>query len=158
MNPIGGAGASAAGAPGTVLALQIAATLFMAGVIWIVQLVHYPLFARVGAAAFAAYEVEHRTRISLVVMPAMLLEVATAAWIAAAPPASVPAWSARLALALLVLVWLSTFFLQVPLHDRLSRSFDAAAIASLVRGNWIRTAAWSARAAIATWWVARLAD
>ena len=33
---------------------HLAATLFMVGVIWFVQVVHYPLFAKVGATAFAA--------------------------------------------------------------------------------------------------------
>ncbi|MBU6281126.1 hypothetical protein KGQ64_02710 [bacterium] len=157
MGPPGPFPTSAGAAPGAVLAIQVASTLFMAGVIAVVQVVHYPLFARVGAAAFAAYEIEHRTRISLVVMLPMLVELATAAWIALQPPPSVPPWSAWLGLALLAVVWLSTFFLQVPLHDRLSRGFDPAAIDALVRGNAIRTVAWMLRAALATWWTARLA-
>jgi hypothetical protein len=42
-----------------VLLLQAAATLFMTGVIWFVQVVHYPLMARVGAAGFPDYEAAH---------------------------------------------------------------------------------------------------
>lgn len=129
----------------------------MTGVIWVVQLVHYPLFARVGADAFAAYEVEHRARISLVVMVPMLVELATAAWIAARPPPSVPAWSAWAGLVLVAIVWASTFLLQVPLHDRLSVAHDPEAIRALVRGNALRTAAWTARGLLVAWWTARLA-
>ena len=143
--------------PRMILALQIASTFFMAGVIMVVQVVHYPLFARVGAAAFAAYEVEHRTRISFVVMAPMLVELATAVLVALRPPPSVPPWSAWLGLALLAVVWLSTFLLQVPLHDRLSLGWDPEAIDALVRGNAIRTAAWLARALLALWWTSRLA-
>ena len=36
--------------------VHVLATWFMTGVIWFVQVVHYPLMARVGAEGFAAYE------------------------------------------------------------------------------------------------------
>jgi hypothetical protein len=42
----------------------------------------------------------------------------------------------------------STWRLQVPRHDALARGWDAAAHRALVRSNWVRTAAWSARAAL----------
>jgi len=51
-----------------------AATLVMVGVIWFVQVVHYPLMARVSASQFAAYEHEHQNRTTFVVAPTMLIE------------------------------------------------------------------------------------
>ena len=39
--------------------LQAAATFGMTGLIWLVQLVQYPAFARVGAAEFAAFHRHH---------------------------------------------------------------------------------------------------
>jgi hypothetical protein len=48
-------------------------------------------------------------------------------------------------LVLLAAIWLSTFGLQVPLHRRLELGFDDDAHAALVRTNWIRTLAWTAR-------------
>jgi hypothetical protein len=38
-----------------VLVLHLATTLLMVGLIWLVQIVYYPLFARVGDSSFAAY-------------------------------------------------------------------------------------------------------
>jgi hypothetical protein len=78
----------------------------------------------------------------------MVLELAFASLLALAPPAgsSSLAWQG---LALLAVVWLSTFLLQVPCHRRLERGFDAAAASRLVATNWIRTIAWSLRAAVA---------
>ena len=38
-----------------VLLANLSATLFMVSVIWFVQMVHYPLFARVGQEKFALY-------------------------------------------------------------------------------------------------------
>jgi hypothetical protein len=133
----------------TLLLLHAAATLFMTGLVWFVQAVHYPLFARVGEAGFAAYAAAHGARTTWVVGPAMLLEAATAAALVARPPEGVrPSW-ALAGLALLAVVWLSTFLLQAPEHARLARGFDATAHARLVARNWIRTAAWTARSALA---------
>ena len=41
------------------LLLQLATTLPLAGLIWTIQVVHYPLFAGVGPARFAAYHADH---------------------------------------------------------------------------------------------------
>ena len=60
------------------LLAHVAATAAMTGLIWFVQLVHYPLFARVGVADFTAYEREHVRRTGLLVAPLMLLEALTA--------------------------------------------------------------------------------
>jgi hypothetical protein len=60
------------------LLAHAAATLFMVGVIWFVQVVHYPLFARVGTPDFSTYSIRHTRLTGLVVGPAMLLEAATA--------------------------------------------------------------------------------
>jgi hypothetical protein len=131
-----------------VFLVQLAATLAMTGVIWVVQLVHYPLFARVGADVFADYHADHTRLITLVVVPLMLVEAGTALWIVVDPPLFVPARLAWLGLALVGVVWGSTFFGQVPLHGVLSRGFDPAAHATLVGSNWIRTVAWTARSAL----------
>ena len=121
-----------------------AATLFMTGVIWFVQIVHYPLFGRVGAAEFPAYEREHARRTGRVVGPAMVVELLLALALTTRGGALV--WAG---LALLGVIWASTAFVQVPLHRRLERGADVAAQRRLVRTNWIRTAAWTARDVIA---------
>ena len=125
-------------------ALHLGATLFMTGVIWLVQLVQYPLFARVGRSEFPTYEAEHVRRISWVVAPAMLLELASAVavvWVAAGVERTATLWAAPL----LVVIWLSTYVVQVPAHARLAKHFDATVHARLVSSNWIRTSAWSVR-------------
>lgn len=128
---------------------HLVATLMMTGLIWFVQVVHYPLFARVGAEAFGAYEQQHMRRTTWVVAPLMLVELATATaiWFAATPGLL---WNlATGGLALLAIIWLSTACLQVPCHQQLSSLFTARAVTRLVATNWIRTAAWSLRGLIA---------
>lgn len=136
------------------LLAHAAATWFMVGLIWFVQVVHYPLFDGVGDEGAVAYAAAHQRQTGWVVGPVMLLEAATAAALVLVPPAGVPAALAWAGAGLLALVWLSTALLQVPLHARLVAGPDRGAVRALVRGNWVRTLAWSARGGVALWLLA----
>ena len=134
--------------PLVALLAQALATVFMTGLGWYVQIVHYPLFARVGAAGFADYHARHSALTTQVVAVPMLAELATAAWLVMQPPPGIPrAWT-WLGLGLVGAVWASTMFLQIPEHGILSQGYDAAAWRRLVAGNWVRTIAWSVRAVL----------
>jgi uncharacterized membrane protein len=137
----------------TVLLLHAAATLFMVGLIWFVQVVHYPLFAAVGEEGFARYETLHNRLTTWVVGPPMLVELAAALALVFRRPPEVPGWAAWLGLGLVGVIWLSTAFLQVPRHQRLTAGFDAAAHGALVTTNWLRTVAWTLRGGLALWMV-----
>lgn len=117
----------------------------MTGLIWLVQVVHYPLLARVGAAGYRDYQLAHQSLIALVVGPAMLAEAACAVLLLATRRDALTIAGA----ALLAVIWLSTALLQVPLHNQLSQGFDADVHARLVQTNWIRTIAWTARGTLA---------
>ena len=135
--------------PSTLLLTHAAATWFMTGLIWVIQVVHYPLFARVGAAGYSEYQLTHQSLISLIVGPAMLVEaLATAAILVTRRDA--PAFTAAI---LLAIIWASTAFLQVPMHNALANGFDAQAHARLVDTNWIRTVAWTARGILALYFL-----
>ena len=129
--------------------LQAAATLPLVGLIWTIQLVHYPLFDGVAPDRFVAYERRHTKRITIVVAPLMLAEVAASAWLLFDVPAGVPAWWCGAGAAMTLGLWLSTYFLQVPLHGRLGERFDAADHRRLVRTNWLRTVLWTLRGGLA---------
>jgi hypothetical protein len=131
------------------LSTQLVATSVMVGVIWFVQVVHYPLFAAVGSDGFATYEAEHRRRTSFVVGPPMAIELLVAVALVVVPPTSLGRGLPALGLALLLVVHASTIGLQVPAHDRLSGGYDAATAARLVRTNWVRTIGWTARGVLA---------
>ena len=140
------------------LIVNAAATWFMTGLIWFVQVVHYPLFAGVGRDGFAAYHDAHARRTTWVVGPAMLCEALSAALLVAARPPTVTAGAAWLGLALVAVIWLSTAALQVPQHGVLGAGFAEQSARRLVAGNWIRTAAWSARAVLVASLLARGAE
>lgn len=125
------------------------ATLTLIGLIWFVQIVHYPLMGAVGDGPFAAYARAHARRTSWVVTAPMLLEAAGAIALVVEPPTTAVRPLLWVGLGLLALVWASTFGLQVPCHRRLARGFDTRAHRLLVRTNWIRTLAWTGRAPVA---------
>ena len=128
------------------LLAHVAATLAMTGLIWFVQIVHYPLFDRVGTERFRDYEHEHVRRTGRVVVPLMLLEAITAPLlIVAAPVTAIWAWGS---IALLAIIWLVTATIQVPLHRRLGLGWDDNSGRRLVATNWIRTLAWTGRSAL----------
>ena len=128
-----------------VLLAHVGATLFMVGLIWFVQVVHYPLFGSVGREVFAGYSRAHSHLTGFVVGPPMLVEAGTAVVLLLRPPEGVPFLLPLLGLVLLAVVWLSTAFLQSPQHTVLGRGFVATAHRFLVISNWVRTICWTAR-------------
>lgn len=134
-----------------VLIVQAIASAAMCGIIWFVQMVHYPLFARVHDAG-REFALENQRRTQGVVIPFMLAEAVTAAAIAWAPPANVPRPVAVVGLVTIAVLWLSTLFVQMPVHARLAREGHLPAlIDALVRSNWLRTGVWTLRAVLAAW-------
>ena len=134
-----------------ILVAQVASTWAMIGLIWFVQVVHYPLMKNVGSRGFRDYEKSHMSRTTRLVVPLMLLELGTNLllfWRPGALNRNVVA----IGLLLLAAIWLSTYFLQVPQHNRLSQGFDLRAHRRLVASNWLRTFAWTARG-IWTFWL-----
>jgi hypothetical protein len=120
----------------------------MTGIIWFVQIVHYPLMERAGREGFARLAAEHQRRTGWVVGAPMAVEGATALWLLADPPAGVGRAAAAAGVALVAAIWASTALLQVPRHRELLRGFDPVSHRRLVAGNRVRTAAWTARAAL----------
>ena len=124
------------------LLIHAAATWALVGLIWTVQLAIYPLFSAIPAASFPVYHARYTRTIGFVVAPLMLVELGTALlWVTRSPTAALP-W---LGLGLVGVIWLTTAFTQVPQHRRLALAHDPDLIHRIVRGNWLRTAAWSAR-------------
>ena len=133
-----------------ILMAHAGATWFMTGLIWFVQIVHYPLMGAVSADAFPAFERAHQRRTTWVVGPVMLLEAGSAVLLVWLPHRDFTEMTLRwVGLALLALIWASTFAVQVPLHARLELGFDRDVWRRLVATNGLRTCAWSVRGIIA---------
>jgi hypothetical protein len=128
---------------------QVVGSVGMFGAIWIVQVVHYPLMRFASGAEFTRFETEHRRRISWVVGPLMALEGVCVLAFLFAPPAGLTWWLPWAGAAAEAVAIGTTVFVSAPLHLRLNERFDPAVLDRLVATNWIRTAAWTARAGVA---------
>lgn len=133
------------------LLANMVATLFLVGLIWMVQIVHYPLFDDVGDQNYVRYHQRHQVNITYIVGPAMLVELATAILMVWCPMEGISKWLTYSGLALVVLIWMSTAFIQVPCHQRLALGFDQNIHEWLVHSNWIRTVLWTARGFVVVW-------
>ena len=134
--------------------IHLASSWAMTGIVWFVQIVHYPLFNAVGRERFETYENMHTRQTGIVVAPLMGIEALTALVLVVATPAGVSFFLAAVDLLLVGAIWASTFFVQVPLHQRLSAGFDGDAHRRLVGSNWLRTGLWSVRAFLLLWMAA----
>lgn len=128
---------------------QWISTGFMTGLIWFVQVVHYPIYANVSPQDLPKYQQFHVRRTTLVVFPMMVTELIGGALLL------VREWQGELqnfaiwGIVLLGVIWLSTLLLQIPRHDLIGKAgSEDPPIRSMVLTNWIRTLAWSGRLAL----------
>ena len=137
--------------PFLILLLNFASAWMMVGLIWLIQIVHYPLFAFVGKDAFVSYASQHVRSITLIVAPIMLIELVTSIALFSFRPPAVQKWMVILGMFLVAVAWISTWLLQIPAHEKLVSGFDSAAYLRLVGTNWIRTIAWTCHGIVTGW-------
>jgi hypothetical protein len=127
--------------------LHFIVTAILVGLIWTVQVVHYPSFAFVEKSRFSEFETFHSLRISVIVMPLMLTELGSALWLLGRGERVY-----YISGAVLLLIWAVTFFVSVPCHKSLAKGFDAQQWRRLVASNWLRTLGWSTRLLLLIFW------
>lgn len=125
-----------------------AAAWVMTGVIWFVQVVHYPLLAVVPVASARETAVEHQSRTSRVVMLPMAVEGVTTLWLMFDRPAAVQWWLAWAGGVCVAVALASTVLLSVPRHTRMANEPTDTIGRELVLTNWPRTVAWTAHGII----------
>ena len=114
----------------------------MTGLIWVVQLVHYPTFNFVEKNNFQQFSAFHQSRITWIVAPIMTLEALTAATFLWFDASQLFYWINFFGV---LAIWLVTLALSMPQHAKLSKGFTPVAIRKLIVTNWLRTAIWSVR-------------
>jgi hypothetical protein len=124
------------------LIAHLAITWMIIGFIWVVQIIVYPQFLKVREPEFRLYHFSHCFRIGLIIVPLFLLETGSAAWLLYKGLRDTLFLSS---LGMIPVIMLSTAIWQAPMHTRLAQGRDEAVILSLIRTNWVRTAAWTAR-------------
>ena len=127
--------------------LQLLVTWILAGMMWFVQVVHYPLYKKIKEG-FVEYERSHIKRATLLIGPLMLIEVITAIILIGMTPGGTLTQLATANLVLLFLIWISTFLFQVAQHQKLSVQFSKKNLQGLINTNWIRTVLWTIKGCI----------
>jgi hypothetical protein len=127
----------------SILTFHLAATLLMTGVIWIIQLVHYPSFMYIEKNKFVDFEMFHSKQISKVVIPLMLLELVTSVLLIYISSQQSLLFIANFLL--LIATWLITLFFSARYHKKLVDGFNELYILKLIKTNWARTIFWTTR-------------
>lgn len=125
--------------------LQIVSCAFMSGLIWVIQVLHYPAFSYLREDQFLEFHSLHTKKITFIVLPVMLIELVSAVFLFLKNFSS---FFIAMNLFFLLLIWLSTFFVSVPLHNALTKSMNLKVIERLILTNWIRTFLWTIRLGI----------
>ena len=104
--------------------LNISSTWFMVGLIWLIQIVHYPLFNLVGKNEFQVYHNGHSVLITPLVGTVMIIELISSILLVVFPPKNISITIPIIGVILVFIIWASTAFLQIPQHNLLSKAYE----------------------------------
>ena len=116
-------------------------TSLMVGIIWVIQLLHYPTFHFIKESNYVEFQHFHMQRISFIVVPAMILELLSAFMLVYYIRSNL----LIICLIILLVIWLITFVFFTKLHQSLLGGYDKIIVDKLVQINWSRTVLWSLR-------------
>ena len=125
--------------------LNLVLSFIAVGLIWTIQLVHYPSMKYIPKNRFPEYHNFHSIRISILAIPLMFAELVTSTILLYQNLNNAIQTIFLVNLILVLLIWLSTFLIQVPLHNALSKEKNTEKLSKLIFSNWIRTILWTAR-------------
>ena len=116
------------------------------GLILVIHFVHYKSFNFIDVEKFVEFHKFHTKNISFLVIPLMIIEVVISIIICYFYFSIL----SLINLSLVALIWITTFLLQVPSHNKLSTGKSIAEIEKLVSGNVFRVYLWFFKAIVST--------
>ena len=126
-------------------------TSIMTGVIWVIQIVHYPSFHFIEKELYTAFQKFHMNKISIIVIPIMLAELITGMMLFLDRGSKSP--FLIISFVILVLIWLITGVFFSKAHNELMTGYQELVVNQLVVMNWIRTLLWTLRLLLLTYFV-----
>ena len=110
---------------------------FMFGLILTTQIVSYPMFLNVEKN-FSVYHMNYVNKISTIAAPFMIIEFSLSLIFVFL----IGSYTSISSFLIMVLIFLCTFFIQVPIHEKLKNSFNISLCNRLIKTNWIRVFLW----------------
>lgn len=110
----------------------------MFGLIFTTQIVNYPLFINVTKRNFTLYHKFYVKKISSIVIPIMLVEFLVSILLLV----SSNTFLNMINLIVNVIIFLTTYFIHVPIHNIIKSNYNKSLIKKLIKKNWIRTTLW----------------
>ena len=126
-------------------------TSIMTGVIWVIQIVHYPSFHFIEKELYTAFQKFHMNKISIIVIHIMLAELITGMMLFLDKSSKSP--FLIISFVILVLIWLITGVFFSKAHNELMKGYQELVVNQLVVMNWIRTLLWTLRLLLLTCFV-----
>ena len=126
-----------------VLIAHLMLSSVMTGVIWVIQIVHYPSFHFIEKELYTAFQRFHMNRISIIVIPIMLAELITGIMLLF--DKSSKSHFLTISLIMLILIWAITGVFFSKAHNKLIIGYQELVVNQLVVMNWIRTLLWTLR-------------
>lgn len=112
----------------------------MVVILWLVQLVIYPSFLQCDMSKLVEWHRAYTRRVGWIIIPIMFTQFPLVAWLT---------WHEQnlsdiAALFCLLIAWVLTFSVSVPLHRKIDKGDTSSETTkSLVRTNWPRTILWT---------------
>jgi hypothetical protein len=130
------------------LILNLITSLMMAGIVWFMQVVQFPLFTTVRPRNFLGYGTHFKFLTAYIMAPMFLLEAIGALGLA------IKFYGHHNGLlignlVLFAIAWGATLLYTLPIQNKLTERYVPARIRSLIHYNWVRTLAWSGKGALA---------
>ena len=110
----------------------------LVGIIIVTQFITYPLFKFIDFG-FKKYHTAYTQRMGYVVAPLMIAELLLVIKI------TIQHYNNEIIILISILtliIWLSTFCIQVPVHNSISKKITQNQITFLIKSNYIRTFCW----------------
>ena len=113
----------------------------MTGIIWLIQLIHYPSFSFIDKNMYSKFQTFHMNRISFLVGPIMILELLSGFYLLLFFYSESNFFVINFILNILILTM--TIIVFGTIHKKLIEGFKFSLFAKLISMNWIRTILWS---------------
>ena len=117
------------------LKINIYSNIYLIAISVMVQLIIYPSFKNYDNSNFRSFHSSYTKKMFFIVGPIMIIELLTTLYLVIKNTFLFPS-------TIVALIWLTTFFLIVPVHNSLNSAFSIRTHKKLLRLNFVRTSFW----------------